>query len=55
MTGHPRRLVRAEFEHIAARNRRAVQELWGFRTETPYLHILWTHMGLMCEVILSNF
>lgn len=55
MTGHPRRLVRAEFETIAARNRRAVQELWGFRTETPYLHILWVHMGLMCEVILSNF
>ena len=50
LTGHPRRLTRSQFEEIAAGNRRDVQNLWTSAAETPYLHILWVHMGLMCEV-----
>lgn len=51
LTGHPRRLTRSKFEEIAAGNRRDVQNLWSSAAETPYLHILWVHMGLMCEVL----
>jgi len=48
-TGHPRRLDKAVFEEKAALLRRYMHQLWGNEIETPYLHILFTHMADMCE------